>query len=449
MSSLSNIQRASFGINTPSDHRVAFAGLPWSISVENNHVLSRAMVETLGMDSGPIIMARNRYERIEKAWDSAMRWMGVFIIPLLIAQVVSRAYARTVLKTPNALPMRVPFAWLEQRDFTTRMKTFARDPEKRKELQAFGLKSVNELKQLAPKILKGKLWILFADLALMEAFGQFRTWSKNTLTKKLTGREEFSGTFKEASLDYQREKAEKFKKTKSLRQKISAAIYVTSALTFPLLFRKVLMTPARQGFVARLKKLIPSFEYDKAVYMSKWLIFYAALTNITPATLLSSRDENELRESAVRIGIFDFFFFVGDSIISSVGAWTFSKIPPIRRHLKEPLYRLEKLSKHVAVPIPTHLHTLAKKYGTGSAAYRWAVANFWLGILGTSACVGIFTPMANNWFTRQKVQREERERTMQQATKGVVSSPLKHLSQQSFTQWLQSIDTGRRQVIPS
>jgi len=100
----------------------------------------------------------------------------------------------------------------------------------------------------------------------------------------------------------------------------------------------------------------------------------------------------------------DFFYFLGDEMISGLGAlWLTRRF--LGRGLKTPLVSPQKGIWGTPAAVP--LNEIWKAHGEKSLAYRLARNNYWTGLIGTALLMGISTPLLNNWFTRKAVLKEQ------------------------------------------
>lgn len=199
----------------------------------------------------------------------------------------------------------------------------------------------------------------------------------------------------------------------------SVAWGFSGAFALPLLLTGLLRSPSRvgQGFLGKLKKVVPAFNYVNAVYMSKWVILWHNLFNFATPSLLSARDEHELREKATKVLAYDLFYFVGDDILNGMAGKYFQN-----RHAKQ-LGGISLMKTHAlgALKIPTgrRLNTIYELVNgnTRHPAYQYSLKSFLFSFIGTTVCLGIATNLVNNWYTRKKVRQEQQQMQQHKTSK--------------------------------
>ena len=122
---------------------------------------------------------------------------------------------------------------------------------------------------------------------------------------------------------------------------------------------------------------------------------------------MASRDSNEFREKLTKGLVFDFFYFIGDDLLSG----SFAK------HLQQKnkkklgnvqLYENRKIIYGIEIPKAKSYLSIFERVGgnKSSLAFKLAKKSFWFGLFGTTLCLGILTPLMNIYYTRAKIQRE-------------------------------------------
>lgn len=393
----------------------AFAGrtqLPWDAKIARNQVYNRGFIEIFGYCMWQVIFARNNYERFEKFSDSAAYLLLGTAAPIMLDRLINnkirgyfrKAYAHVYLPGQKLLanPVDIPFECLDASRLKQGLHKF---PELYAKLQARGLKSL-PLK-MAKQIKMAKLGFMAFDLAAIFGVNLAVTWGRNWLTQKLSGKKGFSGIYNIATEDYRGREAEKKASSKDTRFWFSMGSGLFGIAALPLMLRAGLNSKipiGAKGFIGQLKRIIPIFNYADAVYLSKFSILWSTFTGYNVSMILASRDKNELRENITKQLAMDFFYFIGDDLISGVMAKHLQKT-----HAKKlkgiqiwqkgpwgiPLAKpYEQLFKAGNAPAQKLANTLARKI-------------FWTGLGGTALCLGIALTLANNWYTKKRVTEEQ------------------------------------------
>ncbi|MBX2860521.1 MAG: hypothetical protein KTR14_04760 [Vampirovibrio sp.] len=415
-----------FGVGGP----VSSSVMPFSVKINENQLLNRFVIDTLGYSSWSVIIARNNFERLENALDWAGWLSAGLVIPYVVERGVNRFYHSKYLakKYGNAgiiknaanrnTLLSMPFEWLDKAKHSNTLARLTQG-KSRKKAEQFGLTHFKHLTpDLAKSILWGKLLIVWIDLLLLASKNQGYAWIKNWVTEELSGQKGFSGEFKYANKEYLESQSAGYEKTKDLRKIASLSIGFGGALLFPLALLGVLRSKKTKGAMGWLKERVKAFNYTDAIFMSKWVLLSSNLTNWAPATILSSRDKHEMREKITRMLAFDFFFFFGDDLISGVAA----KVLQRKHKLDAAIVRK---GKWTGLPRAIPLHEVyAQVEDKTSMAYKLARRSFWIGLLGTAAALGVTMPLLNFWFTKKKVMAEQGQMKGVSSATGFARNPM-------------------------
>lgn len=386
----------------------------FTAALEQNQVLNRVVLDVFGWGGPGILFARNLYERIERALDIGSWLVAGVMFPLLLDRFVNQVYTQQLrqkypksflpkrVTAPNKLsPLGMPFEWLDKTAFR---KQFGPLGTLLSKLKTVGLKTLPI--NMAKSVLRGKIfYILLADMLLMATKGQGYYWGKNVLTEFLTGKKGFVGEFNYAQDAYLKKKSQEYEASKKKRMIASLIIGYGSAIALPLLIRGLLLSPVKtgKGLLGQAKRLIPAFNYSNTIYMSKWVLGWHTFFNWNIPSMLSSRDSHEFRENTVRTSILLGIYMLGDDIITGMLAKGLNRYAS--RKAKTPI--LSKTKGVFGMPTLMPLEEIMKKYGKKSLAYKLGFYNFWLGIVGICVAINSLLPLLNNYYTKQKVLREQ------------------------------------------
>ncbi|MCA9808355.1 MAG: hypothetical protein KC476_10415, partial [Cyanobacteria bacterium HKST-UBA06] len=422
--------------HTPADRPQFSGGLPamaaaglgdqFTTLLAQNQVLSRVFVEFFGYTGWNVALARNGWERFERAMDSvcwAVLGMGV---PVLLGKMLVPRFNRNLkaefpkaflpkrLLKPGmvAKPMDLPFEWLDHAGFAQR---FAKGTALSKQLPKYGLRNLP--KALATKVLNRKLFaIMMLDYLALWAKANGYSWGKNWVTAHFSKKEGFSGIFNIASDDYRQEQVQDYKAHRKQRLFWSLGLSFLGSVAFPFIMSRALKSPVKagsRGMMGWFKKKMPYFNYSNIVYMSKYALMWQVFWNWNLTGLMAARDKNERREHLMKCVATDFFFFVGDDFISGyMGKW-------LQNRYKKPLggYQLMHTRRGLfGNPEAKGFHEIILEANSlanpvqRQLAKRLGKAILFSGIAGTALCLGISMTLLTQWFTKQKVRREEAER---------------------------------------
>jgi hypothetical protein len=146
------------------------AALPMMVRIAQNEVINRELIDVLGYEPYAIGLARNKYERIEKALDFGAWVVLALALPIVSGSVINHFTRKSLLKAFPALPktaepLYLPFEALKRFNPATKI-----DPTL---LAQSGVKTLEGLPvALRDKVLKAKMGILLQDMTIMAAKGQ-------------------------------------------------------------------------------------------------------------------------------------------------------------------------------------------------------------------------------------------------------------------------------------
>ncbi len=388
-------------------------GRPWDVYLAQNQVANRFVMDTFNTGTKTAI-ARNNDERIERMM-SYVGWLVIGLaLPAVLEYVVSRKVGRAFRTAKQGNPVKLPFELLE----ASRLKKLLDNPTD-KMLKSFGINNkvelakeygLNKITDLTPSLVKKlrrtKVAIMFIDLFMTGVKGNLVYGLRNWFTKKNSGKAGFVGEFNYTNDAYRKKKAEKYEREKKKRKIISVGLSMGSAIALPALVWRALVSKNTGGIVGGLKKHIGKLNYVDAIFMGRWQLFYQALFNYEIPKLMAARDSHELREDLIELGIFNIFYFVGDSAISG---WVAKRM---QRKKKGALGGVDLTKPFKAFGKDIRQ---AKSYGQVykelggrylHPAYKAAKKVFFTGLIGTSIGLSL-TTLANYALTRYKATKEQ------------------------------------------
>jgi hypothetical protein len=373
-----------------------FSALPWaanspiSVLLSQNDVYSRFFIEIFGYTALQQALARNRFERYEELLDTASHAILGTIFPVMAAVGIRKAFARQwkhrQLRANDALSLGF--------DSIAHIKPLAKGALTR------GQK--NQLQRY-------KLGILATELVLMASAAQLFSWGKNSLTQAITGKKAFAGTLTWQQHQSPQEKRDNVDRDKGERKRFwaSLAIGYGGNLALPILLWALLKTPVRSSKKALgVAKL---FNSHQGIFYSKYTLMWSTVFNDTISTVLSARDKHEKREYMAKYSLVNFFYFIGDDIISGLYAKRLQA-----HHAKAlkgvPLYKKGLWGLPQAIPLDKLYSTLSlsplkKPTPAQRLAYNLSKRVFWGGLLGTTLCLGASITLANNFYTLYRLSQ--------------------------------------------
>lgn len=407
--------------------RFAQSSIPFSVNFQRRELLNRLFIEAVGYDPWMVVCARNKFERLEKALD-VVSWFLIGVLgPIGLDKGINRLYSNYLIKKfdlPKAArPLDINMSGL---DSAIGIKTLSKLPEAAKKslgLSELLLKPSSKLKDCLVSIRHAKLGIILLDLMLIGVYGQGMFLFRNWMTERLAKKKGFSGEFNYASKEYREKQSTEFAKHEKMRQWGSIGLSILCAVGLPLALWGVLKSKSTTGILGKLKPWADKFNYEKTIYMGKWVLFWGCLMNYNVPSLAFSRDKHEFRESLTKALALDFFYFVGDEMIAGGLAYAIQRFSKTGQDLLKkgiPLYHWQGKGPF-KLPIAVSASPMFDKYGAKHIAYKMARNIFWAGLVGTSALLGVVTPLVNNYYTKKKVLAEqaELEKTKQASRKRV------------------------------
>ncbi|HEY9686025.1 MAG TPA: hypothetical protein V6C52_03525 [Coleofasciculaceae cyanobacterium] len=378
-----------------------------------NEVMNREAIDWLGYEPWVILFARNKFEKLERFLDG-FAWLTIgIILPVLVQKPFKTWYTGRLQKQ---FPCKNPELLATSLKDLER-SAWATTEGKRALAEKLGLEARHieqHLPALVNKIIKARLAMLTIDLALMASKGVLFFWGRNALTEHLSHKPGFSGEFNVATQEQLATNTQDYQENKAKNKRLTATIAVFSVISLPLILLGLLKSPAEagKGVIGKLKKLLPAFDAYKAVYVSKWVIFWDSFFNWNLGGFLAARSANEKREQVVRSVVFDSLCFVGDAILAGFAGKCFQNSAKYREKLQGlQLYKRGLLG----IPVERKLEEVladARSKGLSSEALqiteklgRW---NFRIGILSTSLLLGIGMTQINNWYTNKKLLAQKR-----------------------------------------
>lgn len=381
------------------------SALAWDVRLAQNHVWNRLFIDMFGYHGPSTLVARNKFERIEIAWDWLCWAVFATAMPVLLGKVFNGHYTQRMIRPLSPgykMPLNIPFEWVD----AARLG----DPGRLKQLQkALGTKTASQTRLAARRILNGKMLILAADLFFLALKGQAGHWGKNIITPLLSGKHGFTGEFGYTTEEYRRYQSAHHEQNKLKKWLISLAWAGVGLTTLPLAMNAFLKNPNPRKAASGLGRLaargVKLLNYHQAIYMSKYLIAWHSLFNFIAPSLLAARDRHEFRERLNKALAIEFFFFVGDDLITGLTS-------SFLQHRNQRGLKGFKITKgrFLGVPKAVAFHHLAT-HPVSHPGYRLGLAlarqSFWVGLVTTALSLGVSLNVLNNIYTKKKVLKEQ------------------------------------------
>jgi hypothetical protein len=399
--------------------------MPFSVQLHRNQVYSRGFLDAFGWGGGGIVLAQSKEQRIERALDLGSWWVIGLGTPWLMEKVYCKHFNQSIQKelgkylTPldgsKISPLQVPLDLLDKATHQTARRAFTEQKDFGAKFATMGLKSIHALEDsaLRAKIRKGKLMLMFIDLAMMASKGQIYYWGKNALTQKLSGKSGYSAEFDYTTEEYRKKNSAFYEKTKKARAIASTTIGYGSAVALPLLLYKLLKheTPSgAAGLVGQAKRLIPAFNYTDTVFMSKWVECWHNQFNWMLPSLLSARTTTELVGNGARTNLINFFFFLGDDIMRGGANALSEKFE--KKGLEGSLFHEDK-KLFGTFRRPRSLYEVYRDHGEDSQIYKVAKRNMWASLGVNAAILSVIAPLVENVMTRKHALADQQKLTSQ------------------------------------
>lgn len=403
-------------------------------SLDQNVVLSRAIIDMAGCDIPWIIMANNKQERKEKARRMGAAFLIAWISPIITLPLSNRFAMRYISKMSNKF-------WSNSHKAIHLSNEFLVNADKTKE----------GLTKLAQKTIKSPFEILYekisgkkvstkldVDALLKKSGGDWETFRKklirtknavfvsdvifsfgtigsfpfinNELTKKEAGQTGFSAELEMADKTVIEKRALEYEKNKKKKYAAFAGIVTAAAAALSILTYGALISKNTGKFINKLKNNAKLFDYKDGIYMSRLPLAIGASTAIT-GYMLAARNKTERKDTAIRIGISDIIFFGGDLLLASLFSNTSDRIfkTSLKADGMENIKGWRKIFPKVK-PLKTVFEEVKK--GNLSAKNKYIGAGiFWTNLALIAVSMGYFIPKFVNKMIRSDVKKDAEANT--------------------------------------
>ena len=422
----------SLKVSNTAEHK-SFRGLYDVTAYVQSHTLINRGITTLGGSTVPqCIMSNNKYEAQERAIMGGVYFVASYLTPILLIPFYNKYFLKNkgIIKDVNSIGKRiiqVPKRYLTgDGNILVGLKETAKKFDGKTALkqteEAFDeiYNSYKNPEKLKKDLLSVHEKILMTDFITTAGMWSMIPWIATETTEKITKRSDFSAGF---NLKQDTEKKSKAEQLKSKKNKIiwNILFSVLPGIVFSKMVTKGLSVNSAKlaesknfvqaGFNKILKKINDNpncFDYTSGTKMSKTI--YAAIWVLSsfPAKIISSRDNNERKDRALRdAGLFTMFFggdflinnvagrcadkFLGTKIMASGGKDLnfFERFKLQMRNFKDSA-SLKELPPDVA----------KKTRNIGAGLY-------WFSLITNTALIGFALPKLLNKFLRYNIKNEK------------------------------------------
>lgn len=420
-------------------------------NIEENAVLNRGITDMLGIDVPWAFMSNNKDEKRERFVRSTLVFVEAFMVPFLLVPVLNRSVMRSFGLTKKFFDKGNHLIGISNKElkigenFLQKIETHLKDItiEKTQKLLKKGKnveseKVKNELKKafdtdfikplkegkinpekLRNKLINAKGLVLGLDIAITGILMACTAWFKNLMTEKLTGKTGFSAEYSMADKNYVEKKAEKHRKNKLKKFVASIMVGLGIGAIVGIMVAKSVKSKNPSGITKFLKEKATSFDYTDAIYASRITLFFMAIISQI-GQLLAARDNNEVRDTALRTGMVDLLFFGGDAVLNSVLGKVIDKnagtklLNPVKNknlsnRLFPPTKNLKEISKLLETAKCEEKQILEKtaKYATGL---------YWFNFATIILAIGFGIPKMMNKLIRKNVEQDVQNNKKQTKT---------------------------------
>lgn len=415
----------------------SFKGIYETTAYVQQHTLLNRGITTLGGSTIPqCTMSNNKYEAAERAIMGGVYFVASYLTPILFIPFFNKRFLQNEGVINSLKDAQKNIILMSKKYLTPHSDIKKGLEETAKKLdKKFGnsenskaFKEIFERYKDDPEKLKKALLavhekVLTFDFISTAAMWSIIPWIATETTEALTKRTDFSAGF---DLKEQTPVSkEELKKSKAKKAFWNVVCCVVPGILFPKAVTaglgKDFSKPEKAGFLQKavnpiLKKISEkpeNFNYTSGTNMSKTIFAAIWLLASFPAKIISSRDENEMRDRALRdAGLFT-LFFGGDFLINNITGRLADKFLGTKImdtsifNGKEPgFFEKFKMQMRNFNDIPEMKGVspeVIKKTKTAGAAL------YWVSLLTNTAFIGFALPKLLNGILRKNIQKQSAE----------------------------------------
>jgi len=301
-------------------------------SVQNNAVLNRGLMESLGIEIPYSLMANNKDERIERLSRAVCFILGSFVAPVITMPLINRVVLNKVIKDikpEEKVVLKVSKKYLTKgadymiKGFNKTKSEIEKNIKHKNQAESFTdvlIKYKGREEELRQKLIKAHQHIFSLDFLVASWLVVSNHWVNNYFTEKRTKRSGYVGEFKMAEENYTDKMAENHEKTKKIKMCASYLIAAASAVLFPRLLAKSTLLPAdRLNPITKFfKNSAHHFDYKNSIYASQAALFSVMLLGDTPSFIMSCRDKHETKYKTTGLAFMFLMLFGGEPLLNNM-----------------------------------------------------------------------------------------------------------------------------------
>ncbi len=369
--------------------------------------LNRGVLDVVGMCPPVIALARNKEERREKWIDRAIVIGAAFVFAPIHARLFLRGVSKRfgvpkefVTASSKCLKSTEVF---KHALTSGQWQQWVKTPKRLATVKQAVTQTLNypaTIEAVRKKIVRAKAWMMIPDVALEALILGNAPFFTNFVTRKLTGKGQFTGEKGAVSdADWDALYQDKTKAQRQQKEKHHLFAMLAAAVAIPMLVglgaKRALLQGARaKGFGKTIQKAAHWFDYklDKRGWAWMSLPSLAIVVGMQFAGYLSSaRSPREFKERFLREAQVNTLFFLGEYAWLGLLAHTVFRRAYKKLNIK-PTIQIQKAVKQ------------SPKRWKPLAAKRTA-AIYWLAFLLNSASVSA-SVIYNNWLTTKQTQHD-------------------------------------------
>ena len=363
--------------------------------IEDRVLLNKALLDG-ARDTSIILNANNKNEREERIRRSCIAWGTAFLTPLVTLPLTNRLAMKHIGKlTKSYFSKDNNLIKLSNKYLLSANDTKIGIGKLSKKYDFSNILKNNnyDYERIRKKLINAKMSVLSFDFLFTSALLGSAGFINRRKTRKQTGRDGFSAEFNMADKDVIEKRTEKFKKTEKVRNNLFVASLLL-LVSLPLLLRKGFLK--NSGKLSEfVRKHAEKFDYNDGVFMKR-LPFLLMTIVADMGILMSSRNQTEAKDNAVRLSSTQAAFFGGDIIIGSTLA-----------ALSDKLFKTELLDKNcnksrINKLIPP-IKPIRDLQGKNKVV---ATGLFWVNMVALFSIIGVAIPKMLNKMIRHDVEKD-------------------------------------------
>lgn len=414
-------------------------------TVQKYTLLNRGLIDIGGCAIPQAIMSNNKDEAIERCSMSMIYFMISILMPLALLPIFNKRFLaknnivsnfknneKRIIEVSKKF-LTKDGKYLEEgvRKTADMLLRYAKDSGNSKKIESAKtiaqdfenvLSRFPDKEVLRQKLLNAHEKIYHYDFLSTSLLWCLTPWTATEITERRTHKKGFSATFNMGDVNSKINEKEYNRKK---RNKLIATFLVATIPAF--IIPKLLMKgigmksdglSAVNGLikkaVKKLKENAANFDYDSGVSMSKTIFALMWAVCDYPATLISSRDKNELRDRSIRSGALFAMFFGGDFMLNNIFGRMLDKFAGTQLMNKKNISPNAGFFKRFKL-MPKSLQELADMSNLGTKALNknktLGASLYWFSLLANMGLIGFALPAILNGILKKSVQKNQEHDT--------------------------------------